>query len=68
VVVVLARELVANPAVTQRNLRDDAALLEPPDGTEHRRVIGRHARREKTCVEILDRPVVPFVALDQATN
>jgi len=64
----MARELVANPTVTQRNLLDDAALLEPPDGTEHRRVISRHARREKPRVEILDRPIVPFVAFDQVTN
>jgi len=65
---VTARKLVADSAVTQRHLRDDTVQLEPPDRTEHRRVISRHARREKPRVEILDRPIVPFVAFDQVTN
>jgi len=68
VIVVMTRELVTDSAITQRHLRDDPALFEPPDGTKHRRVISRNARRKKPRVEVLDRPVMSFVALEQVAN
>lgn len=68
VIVVPTGQLVSDPAITQRDRRDHATLLEPTNGAKHRGVVGGHPGPEKPRVQVFYRPVVPFVAFKQLAN